>query len=358
MNPNAALPALPLAVHHASATTPFPATLKPRASTPSSPALIGLDWGTTRLRAFLLAADGQVLAEADSPHGLRHLPAPGGPTGFETALAQVAGDWRMRWPSLPLLAGGMVGSQQGWREAPYLDCPARPADLLAHAVAVPLADGGRLHIVPGLRHRPDAGPPDMMRGEEVQIAGVLASHPAPELVVLLPGTHAKWARVQQGQILDLCTHMTGELFALLSQHSLLAEMLPAAEAAAETLATDSGFQRGLALAAQAGPGDLGRQLFAVRTLGLDRQLTPAALPGLLSGLLIGHELRAGLAWLQQRGAAHWPLVLAGEPALCQRYAWALRQAGQPVAAELGNTAPQGLARIAADSGWLATVADC
>lgn len=328
-------------------TTPTPA---PRPA--EAPALLGLDWGTTRLRAFLLAADGRVLAEAHSPHGLRHLPPPGGVAGFEAALAQVAGAWRAQWPDLPLLAGGMVGSQQGWREAPYLDCPARPADLLAHAVAVPLADGGLLHIAPGLRHRPVGGPPDVMRGEEVQIAGALASQAAPELVVLLPGTHAKWARVSRGQILDFCTHMTGELFALLRQHSLLAQLMPDAAIAPEPAAAEQGFQHGLQLAAQAGPGDLGHQLFAVRTLGLDRQLPAEALPDLLSGLLIGHELRAGLAWLQRSGAAGWPLVLVGDDALCQRYAQALQHFGQPVAAQLGNTAPQGLAHMAAADGWL------
>lgn len=317
-----------------------------------APALIGLDWGTTRLRAFLLAAGGQVLAQADSPHGLRHLPAPGGVPGFEAALQQVAGAWRARWPGLPLLASGMVGSVQGWREAPYLDCPASPAQLLAAAVAVPLADGGVLRIAPGLRHRPAGGPPDVMRGEEVQIAGALATQAAPELVVLLPGTHAKWARVSQGRILDFCTHMTGELFALLRQQSLLAQLMPEAASTPEPAAAEQGFQHGLQLATQAGPGDLGHQLFAVRTLGLDRQLSAAALPGLLSGLLIGHELRAGLAWLQRSGAAGWPLVLVGDDALCQRYAQALQQLGQPVAAQLGNTAPQGLAHLAEAAGWL------
>ena len=324
------------------------------------PALIGLDWGTTRLRAFVIAADGGVLDEAASGHGLRHLPAPGA-AGFEAALEAIAGAWRRRWPRLPLLACGMVGSAQGWREAAYLDCPADPAALARHAARVLLADGGTLHIAPGLRYRSaDGGAPDVMRGEEVQIAGALAARGLSDAVVVLPGTHAKWARVRGGRIAAFRTHMTGELYAVLRRHSLLGQLMPdeSAPAAAQTQANAdacaTAFAHGLALARGAAAGELTHQLFAVRTLGLDRQLPAQALPELLSGLLIGHELVAALAWLDREGHAGAPLLLVGEGGLSRRYGDALAAAGRPAAALLGNTAPQGLAQLARDGGLIET----
>ena len=321
-----------------------------------NPALIGLDWGTTHLRAFVIAADGSVLDQAASVHGLRHLPLPG-VAGFEAALAGVAGAWRRRWPNLPLLACGMVGSAQGWCEAPYVDCPADPATLAQHAALVPLADGGVLHIAPGLRHRPAAGAaPDVMRGEEVQIAGVLGAIGAPggdDAVVVLPGTHSKWARIERGRIVAFRTHMTGELYALLRQQSLLARLMP--DASAPAGADAAAFARGLDLARRAAPGELTHQLFAVRTLGLDGQLASEALPELLSGLLIGHELVAAFGWLDREGGADAPLLLVGDEALSRRYADACAAFGRSVAALLGNTAPQGLARLAREGGLLGDI---
>lgn len=318
------------------------------------PALIGLDWGTTRLRAFVIAADGSVLDETASGHGLRHLPAPG-VAGFEAALQAVAGIWRRQWPTLPLLACGMVGSAQGWREAPYLDCPTDPAALARHAARVALADGSTLHIAPGLRHRPaDGGAPDVMRGEEVQIAGALAARGLADAVVVLPGTHAKWARVRGGRVTAFRTHMTGELYAVLRQHSLLGQLMPAEGGAGDATAAAIAFERGLAMARDAAPGELTHQLFAVRTLALDGQVPPPALADLLSGLLIGHELTAALAWLEREGHAGAPLLLVGEGALSRRYAAALERAGRPATALLGNTAPQGLARLAREGGLIHT----
>jgi 2-dehydro-3-deoxygalactonokinase len=323
---------------------------------PHDAALLALDWGTTRLRAFLMAADGRILATHESPQGLGAL-AGQGAAAFEAALQTLCADWPL--DGLPAIAGGMVGAVGGWREAPYRDCPAALATLADPALAVQVdcarVRGGRLTLLPGLRWLPPAPElPDVMRGEEVQIAGALALQPALEADswLLLPGTHAKWARVRDGRVLHFSTHMTGELYALLRRQSLLARLMPAEDAAADAADPHgAGWLAGLAQAARARPGDLGHALFGARTLGLSNRLPSAELPGYLSGLLIGQELRCGLQALTADPA---PLVLIGEAALCARYADALRQLApqQPAPLQLGNTAPHGLWHCARRAGWL------
>ena len=271
--------------------------------------LIALDWGSTRLRAFLLGAD-----------------------AFAQALAALVGDWRFAQPALKLLACGMVGSQHGWREAAYVACPADAAALAGQALQL---DGG-LSIVPGLVD--DAARPDVMRGEETQIVGALARHPelAADACLVLPGTHSKWARVRAGRVTGFATHMTGELFALLRQHSVLARLMPADGASPSA---PEAFLQGVDAARE--EGGLAHQLFAVRTLGLFKRLAAEQLPDYLSGLLIGHEIASEL-----KGAASQCLALVGDPALCARYAQALARFGQPAPLLLDNTAPAGLWRLA------------
>lgn len=295
-----------------------------------SPArLIALDWGSTRLRAFLLGAGGAVLASRQSDQGASTLQ---GTQAFAQALAAVTADW----PVLPMLACGMVGSQHGWKEAPYAPCPADAAALARQALQV----DARLWIVPGLMH--DGTQPDVMRGEETQIVGALALHPdlADHACLVLPGTHAKWARVQDGQVTGFATHMTGELFALLRQHSVLARLMPPDIAA---VPSSEGFEAGVDAARH--DGALSHQLFAVRTLGLFKRLPPEQLQDYLSGLLIGHEIAHELK------AGHpGRLALVGEPALCERYALALARFGVQAPLLLDNTAPAGLWQLATTMG--------
>lgn len=291
--------------------------------------LIALDWGSTRLRAFLMGADGTVLATRQTAQGASTL---SGATAFEQALAEVTGDWRADAPALPVLACGMVGSQHGWREAPYAPCPADAQALAARTLAL----GNGVHIVPGLVD--EGARPDVMRGEETQIIGSLALHPelAAQACLVLPGTHAKWARVQAGRVTGFSTHMTGELYALLRQHSVLARLMPADDLA--TLSHE-GFLAGVDAARE--DGALGHQLFAVRTLGLFKRLPPGQLPDYLSGLLIGHEIAHEL-----KSRAPTALALIGEPALCERYALALARFGLNAPLLLDNTAPAGLWQLA------------
>ena len=303
------------------------------------PRLIALDWGSTRLRGWLLGEAGGVLAERSSDAGASLLG--GGPAAFEAALLALAGDWLVQAPpALPLLACGMVGSAHGWREAAYVPCPADLDTLHAACASLALAGGRSLRIVPGLIDTPPGGTPDVMRGEETQLVGLLALQPAlaAASTVLMPGTHSKWVDLRQGRVSGFRTRMTGEVYAVLRQHSVLGRLMPAADdtPAWHAAAFDAGLD-----AARNGQGrDLAGQLFAVRTLGLTGRWPAAALPDYLSGLLIGHELVAAL-----RPAAP-PLALIGEPLLCRRYRHALQSFGVEPAVVLGNTAVAGLWQIA------------
>ncbi|KQP17759.1 2-dehydro-3-deoxygalactonokinase [Pseudorhodoferax sp. Leaf267] len=321
--------------------------------------LLALDWGTSSLRAFLLDADGQVLQQRAAARGIGQLAEPG-PAGFEQALAEIAGDWLRERPGLPVVAGGMVGSAQGWREAPYVPCPADVNRLAASAASVHSELAGNVLLAPGLVCAAAAGDglPDVMRGEEIQIAGALHGRPdwARACHVVLPGTHGKWAQVRAGAVLGFRTYMTGELFALLCRHSLLGRLMPADGSTGEPADHAAGFTLGLEQAGRSAPGDLAHQIFATRTLGLqlDRQLAPHALADYLSGLLIGHEVVSGLAHLRALDDAPGtlPLLLVGDAELCTRYARALTHFGHPATAQTGNTAPLGLYHFALAAGLL------
>ncbi|MBE9607004.1 2-dehydro-3-deoxygalactonokinase [Acetobacteraceae bacterium H6797] len=292
-------------------------------------------------------AAGQIVAQRSSAHGIVNLPEPGA-TGFERAFEGVCGDWLAAHHGLPVVAGGMVGSAQGWREAAYIPCPADLRDLASRPAEVTTAKGVRILIAPGVLHTPSEAAPDVIRGEEIQIAGALAERP--ELVAgshfVMPGTHSKWVEVREGRITRFATYMTGEVFAVLCQHSLLGRLMTAEEA--PSAEGDAAFAQGVAMAKESGPGDFAHQIFAARTLGLTKGLAPAQLKPFLSGLLIGHELVSALG-KTERGTK---LAMIGEGALCARYAQGLALLGAPPPISLGNTAPGGLFRFALAAGLL------
>lgn len=297
--------------------------------------LIGLDWGSTRLRAYRYDDAGAVAQTRALPWGSRHLPA----GGFAEAFAQAVEGW----PRAPVLACGMVGSRGGWREAPYLDTPC-PLDALAGALtAVDAPDGRTVHIVPGLR---DPTGPDVMRGEETQIAGVLARTAvrSGDLQLLMPGTHSKWVHVRDGAVTGFTTVMTGELFALLRRHSVLGAGLP------EDGADDEAFALGVATARTSGAAGGLSRLFSARALMLEGALAPASVADFLSGLLIGDELRMALA-------AGWALPgtavrVVGEEALCARYLQAAPAFGLTLQPTSGAIAASGLWQVATTAGLL------
>jgi 2-dehydro-3-deoxygalactonokinase len=313
-------------------------------------ALIALDWGSSSLRAYLLDARGEILATRDdSSAGASVLPP--GDSHFDRALTTLVGDWWLQHPGLSAFACGMVGSAHGWREAPYLPCPTDITRLHTRTVEVRASTGARVFIVPGLIHAPADGAPDVMRGEETQIAGVLARQPdlADAACVVLPGTHSKWAQLHDGRVTSFATRMTGELFAVLRRHSVLGRLMPATDANFNA----SAFNAGLDVARASGGRDLTHELFAVRSLGLTGRWPGEALGDYLSGLLIGHELVAGLADADES----LPLVLAGEATLCARYRHALLRYERAPAAVLNDTAPAGLWRIASAAGLVEPTRD-
>jgi 2-dehydro-3-deoxygalactonokinase len=315
----------------------------------SPPSLIALDWGTSSLRAYLMGRDGALLERRAEPWGIQRLPE----GGFVAAFRGIAGDWRDALPALPVLAAGMVGSRQGWREVPYVECPADSAAIAAGIVAHD-AGCGTLHIVPGMMQRGKL--PDVMRGEETQIIGGLTLEPelADASLFVLPGTHCKWATLRDGHVIGFTTYITGELFATLRDHSILGRpakevfMSPAEAAAA---VTDAAFHRGLETARDSGAEGMAGRLFATRALFLDGQLTAPQTLDYLSGLLIGEEIRSVIAGLQQRPCP--PLVLLGDERLCERYRVALAEFGIDRVRVFGETGPAGLWQIASAARLLA-----
>lgn len=327
---------------------------------PPQPTLIGLDWGTSSLRGYLFAADGGVIDSVAKPWGIQHLPA----GGFETAFQGVAEAWRRQWPDLPALAAGMVGSRQGWREVPYVDCPADAASIARGLLSFD-SPVGRIHLVPGVIQR---GPlPNVLRGEETQIVGAVAREPAlaARSLVVLPGTHAKWVRVNDGRIVGFETFMTGELFAVLRDHSLLGK--PAREAAADTTdaaAKAAAFARGLNVVRESGAAGVSGRLFTARSLYLTGELPPATTLDYLSGLLVGEEIRSALAgqeFLGQHAETGKgplpPIVLSGDAGLCGRYQEAFAAFGVGEARVLGDSAAAGLWQVARRAGLVSAARD-
>jgi 2-dehydro-3-deoxygalactonokinase len=314
-----------------------------------APALIAIDWGTTSLRAWLLGRrDGRVLDERAEPWGIMRVPD----GDFAAAFDAVTGAWRARWPGLRAIAAGMVGSAQGWVPAPYCPCPAGGDEL---AAALTPAHAGALHVVPGVA---DLGePPDVMRGEETQILGAIERHPAlaARSLLVLPGTHSKWARVADGRVHGFTTYMTGELFAVLRDHSILGRPARDAEREADREAdpadAEAAFARGVQAARAGADGGVAPRLFATRALVLTGRMAPASSVEYLSGLLIGDEVRAALRAVPEGAAG--ALALVGEPALCRRYAEALRLFGVDGVPVVDGAARAGLWHIAVRAGLVA-----
>ena len=293
-------------------------------------ALIALDWGTSSLRAYLLDTSGAILERRAGGPGIMKVEN----GAFEAALDAFCGDWIAAHPQAQLIASGMIGSKQGWREAPYCPCPAGVADIASHVIRIPLTNGRPLAIIPGVSTIDAAsGVPDVMRGEETQIIGALPI--TGRHVALLPGSHSKWAWFEDGAIVSFASFMTGEVYAALAGHTILGRLMKT-----DAKADPAAFKRGVAYGLEA-PGALLSRIFSARTLGLNGTLADSALPSYLSGLLIGSEI--GGARQMHPGTA--PPLLLGTSELTALYARALRLAG--IESRIGpeECAAAGMARI-------------
>lgn len=287
--------------------------------------MIAVDWGGTHLRLYRLDAAGHI---RDRRHGDQGVRASRGRFA-EVLSAQLDG-----WDDTDVVLCGMVGARGGWHEMPYLDCPAG-LDAIAAGVQrfePPGFAGRSLWLVPGLRDASGAVP-DVMRGEESQLAALLEALPAGVHRACLPGTHSKWVTFRDGRVERIHTAMTGELYGLLREHGLLGALMPVEAAAFDAAAFDAGLSR------SADPGGLLHHLFGVRTAGLAGRFGDG-LPSYLSGLLVGHELRAGA--VAGGGPIPERVHLVGSEHLLDVYARALAALGFIVQRHAEDLAARGL----------------
>ncbi|NIE67928.1 2-dehydro-3-deoxygalactonokinase [Burkholderia sp. Ax-1719] len=314
-------------------------------------ALIALDWGTTSLRAYLFDAAGNVLDTRVSTAGIMNLPVPAEEGGFDAAFEEACGVWLAQASSLPVLAAGMVGSAQGWVQAPYVETPAGEDALVTGIVKVRTQNGAQIAVVPGVLE--PGALPNVMRGEETQIFGALSGKTSQDTALIgLPGTHAKWAVVEGARIARFYTFMTGEVYAALKAHTILGRTMKL-PAAPDTAA----FLRGVTVAREHGSAGLLATAFSTRTLGLTDQLAADEQPDYLSGLVIGHELAGLEAVLARRDVALAGCApqLIGADALCERYRLALAQFGCTGAQIVRDATERGLWRIAVRAGLVNAV---
>lgn len=286
------------------------------------PDWIALDWGGTRLRVWAMGPEG-ILAERKMESGALPLRQ----EDFEPSLLRVIDPWLDEGP-VRIVACGMIGAREGWAEIPYVPVPTKPADL----VPVPVATQDprlRLSILPGLSQ---SAPPDVMRGEETQVAGLLARIPTFDGILCLPGTHTKWVHVSAAEVVSFQSTMTEEMFDLLAKESSLAAAVRGEGLDLDVF--DSAVSQTLSR-----PERLAQVLFSVRAAHLLDGTPVETSRAQVSGLLIGAELAAMRAyWLGQQ------VIVAGQPELADLYARAL--AAQGVPAERMDADPLTLAGLA------------
>ena len=309
--------------------------------------LIALDWGTSSLRAYLLGDAGVILEHSSLPLGIMRLARSHLPTdrtlasaAFESAFEKACGSWLAKARSLPVLASGMVGSAQGWIEAPYLSVPVDLGELSKHLTPLTTSSGKLIYIVPGLIRKRELV--NVMRGEESQILGAHSAFERAQserLLIGLPGTHSKWANVTNRVVENFETFMTGEVFAALRERTILGQTRKQdAPFAVEA------FERGAQVAmSPVGAMGLLSNIFSVRTLALAKQLAAQEQRDYLSGVLIGHEINA-VSKLQKG-----PVLLTGEPSLCARYERVLQLYGFQSVTTITDAATRGLWQIAVEA---------
>ncbi|WP_294929955.1 2-dehydro-3-deoxygalactonokinase [uncultured Paracoccus sp.] len=292
--------------------------------------LIGIDWGTSSFRAWRMDGRGEVTGSVTEGPGI--LDAAARPGGFQAALERALGDWLAE--GLPVIASGMITSRNGWIETPYLPLPLGVSDLAGGLVRHP-ARHGPMHFVCGVIDGADGPAPDLMRGEETEIAGHLAQGHHGEDLFILPGTHSKWATIREGRLTGFRTVMTGEIFALMRDRSILGRLIQPGE-------SDTAFLRGVETGGQGGPL-LGR-IFLARTLALQERLAGSEIADYLSGILIGDEIA------RMADAIRAPVTIIGRGDLAERYRIALAAHGTSARIAPSGMAQKGLWRIAREAG--------
>lgn len=282
--------------------------------TPQASTFLGIDWGTSNRRAYVINAQGDLVRQHEDDAGILHVKE-----GFEESLRTLLDALELE--RADVVMSGMVGSRNGWKEAPYLPVEHPLSRLGERLMAVETGiPGGRVHIVPGYRYVDPHGLPDVMRGEETQVLGALRLS-ASGGWFLLPGTHSKWVHVEDGRITELMTFMTGELYSLMSRHGTLAKVISGQDSVPEA------FADGLRAARQ---GGFTHTAFCCRAMVVTDMMPASHAASYLSGLLVGTELfeivrKSGEAMSQ-------PVQVIGSPTLSARYLSALELLGMPARA--------------------------
>ena len=248
--------------------------MKPTAS------MIAVDWGSTNLRAKLVI-NGRQEQVLTAEQGIKNVVN----GNFEEVLISLCADWKALHPDLNILMSGMIGSREGWVEAPYCLTPTALEDLADQLVSIDTKSLGEVYVVPGLRHDFADETTDVMRGEETEVFGVLAEVKNDVVTVCGPGTHSKWVNCSEGKINSFRTWFTGEAFERLTQNSLIS----GGDEGGRNLIDNDAFVRGLEHSGRT--GGLLHHLFLGRTDMLTKRVKVEHLPSLVSGLLIGHEVR-------------------------------------------------------------------
>ena len=270
---------------------------------------IALDWGTSSFRAYRVDGNGAVLETIAAPSGIMAVTD----GAFDEVLENHIGAWDTK---LPVVASGMITSRQGWVELPYVPCPASAASIAAACLTLSSRRGRKIHFIPGISTRHEDGTPDVARGEETQLLGAAQGGRA---FFLTPGTHCKWIEMLNHEITTFYTYMTGEVFALLKNHSILGRLMTG-EAFSE-----EAFARGVR-AALHDPAGILHRIFSARTLALFGEMPGAEISAYLSGQVIGTEIAHAMS--RNRGAAHYTILAS--PALASHYVSAMQIAGLSV----------------------------
>ncbi|MEW7006616.1 2-dehydro-3-deoxygalactonokinase [Lentilitoribacter sp. EG35] len=270
----------------------------------SKPTLIGIDWGTSSLRAFLIGARGEVLDSISKPQGIMHIEN----GDFETVFGELVQNWIANGP-IPVIASGMITSRNGWVETPYVNVPSGAAELADSLVPFNTESGMTIQFVTGMTTEQN-GAPDVMRGEETQIIGASALGIC-DGVFVLPGTHSKWITVKNDRIENYATFMTGEVFSALRIHTILRTLME------EGPFHEGGFRMGVQAGLSKGARLL-HDLFNVRTLPLFNKISGEMVEDYLSGMLIGAEI-SGVDHKSIVG----PVTIIGNDNLTDKYEIAL-----------------------------------
>ena len=301
--------------------------------------LIALDWGTSSFRGYLMTPDGDMIDSFANGQGILHCDG----QGFEAVLEESAGNWMDQYPQAPVIACGMISSRQGWIEAPYLNCPAGLAEFAQQLISLDLKRGRKIWFVPGAMYRSESNIPDVMRGEETQILGRVGRERM-RFSFVMPGTHSKWVVVEDGKLSWFTTFMTGELYAILLNHSILGRLME------DGPHDDQAFREGLAAAEQAARRGKGvmNLLFSVRSRGLFEEIAGTGLKAYLSGILIGAEV----AEASREMTADVDVQLIGDRQLIQFYQEALRFFGWSSEPLFADLAAHGLLNISTSAGMI------